>query len=298
MMASHPTVSGPAPSPPAPLWRAILAQTVMELRLTARRSENLLVTLVVPPVLLVFFDAIEVLPTVGRRVDFLLPGALALAVIATSFVNLGIATAYERHYGVLKRLGGSPLPVGGLLAAKILAVAVVEAAGALILLAVAAGLLGWHPGTPGAVGHPSLVGTAAGATGPAGGGGMAAAVGGSLVGGAGPQPAVVLVALALGTVAFAALGLALAGTLRAEATLGLANGIFLLFLMLGGIVMPVDHLPGPLAFLAGILPAAPLSDALRIGLGNGAGDPSGDFLLLTIWAVGAALVATRAFRWE
>ena len=95
----------------------------MELRLTARRGENVLVTVVLPVVVLLFFASVSVLPAgIGRPVDFLLPGTLALAVIATSFVNLGIATAYERNYGVLKRLGGSPLTRGGLLAAKMSAV--------------------------------------------------------------------------------------------------------------------------------------------------------------------------------
>ncbi len=83
----------------------------MELRLTARRGENILVTLVIPVVVLLFFASVGVFPTaIGRPVDFLLPGTLALAVVATSLVNLGIATAYERNYGVLKRLRGAPPP--------------------------------------------------------------------------------------------------------------------------------------------------------------------------------------------
>ena len=75
------------------------------------------------------------------------------------------------------------------------------------------------------------------------------------------------VALIMGTLTFAGLGLLLAGTLRAEATLALANGLFLAALLLGGIVVPVADLPGPLAGVAGILPVAALSEALRVGLG-------------------------------
>ena len=105
-------------SRPASPVAATLAQTATELRLTARRGENVLITIIIPAVVLLFFASSGVLPTgAGRPVDFLLPGSLALAVIATSLVNLGIATAYERHYGVLKRLGGSPLTRGQLLAA-------------------------------------------------------------------------------------------------------------------------------------------------------------------------------------
>src|SRR6185436_17616497 len=97
-------------SRPASPAATTAAQTAVELRLTARRGENVLVMIVIPVVVLLFFTLVAVLPDDGSsRVGVLLPGTLALAVIASSFVNLGIATAYERSYGVLKRLGGSPL---------------------------------------------------------------------------------------------------------------------------------------------------------------------------------------------
>ena len=114
-------------STPASAFARTTTQLATELRLTARRGENVLVIVVIPVVVLVFFASLSILPTgAGRPVDFLLPGALALAVIATSLVNLGIATAYERNYGVLKRLGGSPLTRPDLLAAKMSAVLAVE----------------------------------------------------------------------------------------------------------------------------------------------------------------------------
>ena len=234
----------------------------MELRLTARRGENVLVTIVIPVVVLLFFASVSVLPTgAGRPVDFLLPGALALAVIATSLVNLGIATAYERNYGVLKRLGGSPLTRGGLLAAKMSAVLAVEVAQVVLLVAIAVVVLGWTP-APGA----SL-------------------------------PAFV-VSLLLGTVAFAGLGLLLAGALRAEATLALANGLFIAFLLLGGIVLPVSHLPAPLATVASVLPAAALADAFRVALGSGGGNLGPSLLILAAWGVVTVVLAARTFRWE
>ena len=130
-------------SRPASPLAATIAQTGMELRLTARRGENVLVTIVIPVVVLLFFASVSVLPTgAGAPVDFLLPGTLALAIIATSLVNLGIATAYERNYGVLKRLGGSPLTRTGLLGAKMSAVLVVEVGQIALLLVVAASVLG------------------------------------------------------------------------------------------------------------------------------------------------------------
>ncbi len=243
----------------APPWRAALAQIGMELRLLSRRGENLFVTIVVPLVVLVFFSLVPALDRGG--VAFLLPGSLALAIISTSLVNLGIGTAFERSYGVLKRLGGSPLPRSGLIVAKIATVIVVELGQVVLLIGVSAAALGWTPG-PGA----NLVVCVAG--------------------------------FGLGTLAFAGLGLLLAGALRAEATLAIANGLFLALLLLGGIVLPVDHLPGVLAGLARILPAAALSDVLRIGLGGAAGDVSGPLALLGAWGIGATVAAARTFRWD
>jgi len=249
-------------SAPAPLLQATLAQVGTELRLTARRGENVLVTIIIPVVVLLFFASVSVLPTGdGAPVDFLLPGALALAVIATSLVNLGIATAYERNYGVLKRLGGSPLTRGGLLTAKMGAVLVVEIAQVVLLVAIAALVLDWRPG-------------------------------------AGASPAILVAALLLGTLAFAGLGLLMAGALRAEATLALANGLFIAFLLLGGIVLPVSHLPGPLADLAAVLPAAALADAFRVALGSGVGDAALSLLILAVWGGVSVVLAVRPFRWE
>jgi ABC-2 type transport system permease protein len=251
---------------------ATMAQTGMELRLTARRGENVLVTIIIPVVVLLFFASVSVLSTgSGRPVDFLLPGTLALAIIATSLVNLGIATAYERNYGVLKRLGGSPLTRAGLLTAKMIAVVVVEIGQVVLLIAIAYAILGWRPG-PGA------------------------------------SPALLVLGLLLGTLAFAGLGLLMAGALRAEATLALANALFIAFLLLGGIILPVDQLPGPLATLAGILPAAALADLFRAALGTGdvavtvlgTGDTAiaGPVAILLVWGVGSVLLAARTFRWE
>jgi ABC-2 type transport system permease protein len=248
-------------SRPAPWLTATLAQTAMELRLTARRAENVLVTVVIPAVVLVFFASVGILPApAGRPVDFLLPGAMALGIIATSLVSLGIATGYERSYGVLKRLGGSPLTRGGLLAAKMGAVLVVEAIQLAGLLAIAWLALGWTP-APGA------------------------------------SPGLVIVAVVLGTAAFSGLGLLLAGALRAEATLALVNALFIAALLLGGIILPLDHLPDALAVIAGVLPAAALSDALRSALGTG-GDATAPLAILAGWAAAATALTARAFRWE
>jgi ABC-2 type transport system permease protein len=113
----------------------------------------------------------------------------------------------------------------------------------------------------------------------------------------GTAPALFVAALLLGTLAFAGLGLLLAGALRAEATLALANGLFLAALMLGGIILPLDHLPRVLAAVAGLLPAAALAEALRVALGSG-GDAFAPLAILAAWGAGAVALAARTFRWE
>jgi ABC-2 type transport system permease protein len=248
----------------APVWRATLAMTAMELRLGLRRGETLIATIVLPVVVLVFFSAVLVVPSgAGQPVDFLLPGSIAFAVIATSLVSLGITTAYDRHYGVVKRLGGSPLSRPELLAAKIGAVLVVETVQVVLLVAVAAVSLGWRAPAEASI-------------------------------------ALVVVAVSLGTLAFAGLGLLLAGLLRAETMLAVANVLFVASLALGGIIVPIDHLPAPLAAIAGALPAAPLADALRVALGSSPAPPDAgaSLVLLAIWGVAAVLLAARTFRWE
>lgn len=249
-------------SRPAPAHRTVAALASLELRLLARRGESLLVTLVIPVAVLLFFAGTSVIPNAARPVDFLLPGAIALAIVASGLVSLGIATAYERHYGVLKRLGGAPITRATLVTAKVAAVGLVVALQFVVLAAVAALALGWTPG-------PAW------------------------------SPAMLLGAVALGTATFAALGLLLAGTLRAEAVLALANALFLGFLMLGGIVLPVDHLPDWLRPIALALPATALGDLLRAALDSGTVlDVGRSTAVLAAWGIAGVALAVRAFRWD
>src|SRR6266516_3169607 len=244
----------------ASLGRQILAQTRVELLLTLRRGESVLITLIVPVLLLVFFTSLNIVSTTsGNAVDFLLPGILALAIMAAGMVSLGIATAYERYYGVLKRLGSSPLPRSGLIIAKVISVLVLELIQIIVLVGVAIILYGWRP-----AGSPFLT----------------------------------ILVMAIGTVTFAALGLAMAGALRAEVTLAGANGLFLLFLLLGGGILPLSHLPGTLAAIAQILPAAALTQALQATMSNNVDFRGFALVTLVIWAVVILLVAVKTFRWE
>jgi ABC-2 type transport system permease protein len=236
----------------------VSAQARVELLLTLRRGESLVVSLAIPVGILVFFTKVDVVQTSLRDpVQFLVPGVLALAVMSTAMVSLGIATGYERRYGVLKRLGSTPLSRAGLLAAKTIGVLALEVVQAVVLLAVGAAL-GWH-----AVGN---VGVAVGL-------------------------------LLVGTVAFAGLGLFFAGALRAETNLAVANALFLLLLFLGGMAYPLGRLPGALETLARGLPAAALSDTVRQALSTSP-ISVGALVTLLAWAVGAPFLAARTFRWE
>ncbi|GGX74709.1 ABC transporter permease [Streptomyces fructofermentans] len=249
-----------APRPgAAPLPRMIATQAALETRMLLRNGEQLLLTVVIPTLLLVLFGAVDIVDTgEGRAVDFLAPGILALAVMSTAFTGQAIATGFERRYGVLKRLAASPLPRWGLMTAKTLSVLVTEILQVLLVTVIALAL-GWSP-------HGS--------------------------------PLAVLLLLVLGTAAFSGLGLLMAGTLRAEATLAAANLVFLLLLVGGGVVVPLDKFPQAAQDVLGLLPITALSEGLRDVLQHGAGVPWGNLGILAVWAVVALAAAGRFFRWE
>ncbi|WUS96412.1 ABC transporter permease [Streptomyces sp. NBC_00708] len=243
----------------APLPRMIAAQTALETRMLLRNGEQLLLTVVIPTLLLVLFSSVDIVDTgSGEPVDFLTPGVLALAVMSTAFTGQAIATGFERRYGVLKRLGASPLPRWGLMTAKTLAVLVTEVL-QVVLLTVIAFALGWSP-------HGN--------------------------------PLSVLLLLVLGTAAFSGLGLLMAGTLKAEATLAAANLVFLLLLVGGGVIVPLEKFPEAVQSVLGLLPIAALSGGLRDVLQHGAGMPWGDLGILAVWTVLGLGAAARFFRWE
>lgn len=250
-----------APAPgAAPLSRMVLSQAGLELRMILRNGEQLLLTIVIPLLVLGVFASFEVMDLGDReaRLGFLTPGVLALAVISTAFTGLAIGTGFERRYGALKRLGASPLPRWGLLAAKALAVLAVETLQVALICGLALAL-GWTP--------------------------------------TGSAPAVLLLLLA-GTAAFSALGLLMAGTLRAEATLAAANLVYLLLLVSGGIAVPLDRFPAGVQHVLELLPAAALAEGLRDVLRDGAGLPWTALGVLVGWAVAAGAAATATFRWE
>jgi ABC-2 type transport system permease protein len=237
----------------------VLAQARMETRLLLRNGEQLLLAVVVPLIVLVggisaaeHFD----LRFSHSAVDTLTPGILALAVMSTSFTSLAIATGFERRYGVLKRLGSSPLPRSGLLAGKIGGLLAIEAL-QIVVISLVAQALGWDP-------NPGLLGA--------------------------------LLAVVLGTAAFASLGLFVAGVLRAEATLAAANLVYLLLMAGGAVVLPARAY-GAFGDFVRWLPSGALGDAMRDALIDGRTNPV-DLAVLLAWAVLGTVLTARTFTWE
>jgi ABC-2 type transport system permease protein len=248
----------PAPAP-ATASRRVVAQAWLEMTLFLRNGEQLLLALVLPVLLLVGLNGVDV-PSLGegRRIDVLTPGVLALAVMSTAFTGQAIQTGFDRRYGVLRLLGTTPLGRTGLVSAKVLAVLAVQVLQVVVIGAVGLGL-GWRPALAGV-------------------------------------PAAVVVVV-LGTAAFVALALLMAGTLRAEATLAGANLVWVLLLAGGGVIVPVDRMPDGLSHLATVLPSGALGEAMRGALLDGR-LATGSCLVLLIWAVVAGALTARTFRWD
>jgi ABC-2 type transport system permease protein len=248
----------PAPGA-APRQRMLAAQTAMEFRLLLRNGEQVGLTLVIPLLLLFFFN-LPLLYSLDspRRIDFVVPSIIALAVMSAAFTGLAIGTGFERKYAVLKRLGATALPRSVLLGGKTLAVLLIEVV-QVVLICVAGLALAWHP-------HG--------------------------------DPLLALLLIALGTAAFGGLGLLVAGTLRAEVTLAAANLIWLILLFAGGIAIPLTRYPGATRDVLQYLPSAALSDGLHQVLEHGSGVPLRELVTLLVWAAVALPAAARWFRWE
>lgn len=235
--------------------RALLAITKLDLSITVRRGESVLLTFLIPLGLLMFIGWTGIL---GIGMDTLVPGLFALSLISSAFVGLAVATGFERKYGVLKRLGATPVPRLTIILAKALAVATTEVVQLALLWVVAVGAFDWSPSVRW----------------------------GGLVAG-----------LVLGTLGPAGLAMLMAGRLRAEATLALANGLYFVFLGIGDVIVPASYLSDSVVAVSNLLPAAPLATLFRWATGVGE-VTAGTWLVLVAWAVLAPMAAAKTFRWE
>lgn len=237
----------------------VFLQLRAELAILLRNGEQLLLTLIIPIILLTFFGSVDVLPTSDDEpLNFLVPGVYAVAIMSTAMVSTGIATGFERSYLVLKRLGATPLRRHELVFAKALSVFVVQIIQALVLFPIGIAL-GWRP---------------QGNTWP-----------------------IAIAAVFLGTLAFAGIGLLLAGRLKAEINLAAQNGLYLLLLLLGGMIIPIDSLPDAIGSVAQYLPSTGLADLLRHSL-NGEGELLVPAVTLGAWSLAMPPLAARLFRWS
>lgn len=254
------TTFAPAPGA-APVLRQLVTQAGMEARLMVRNGEQLLLAVVIPVMVLV--GAVQGAERVGldlngTPVNVLTPGVLALAVMSTSFTSLAIATGFERRYGILKRLGTAPLSRSTLLGGKILALLAVQVLQFVVIGGVGLAL-GWD-GPDGVVGALAMV-----------------------------------LAALCGTAAFASLGMLLAGSLRAEATLAAANLIYLLLMAGGAVVLPADAYGGLESWVTW-LPSGALGEAMRSGA-DGTIDV-GHLAVLVGWSAVGTFLTARTFKWE
>ena len=239
--------------------KVFYSQLRQELTVMARNGEQLLLLIVIPIMLLVFFSQTDFLTTISEnKIDFLMPGIISLAVMSTAMVSLGIATGFERSYGVLKRLGTTPLGTRRLVLAKVAAICIIEIA-QLVLLIFVGQLLGWNP---------SQVNLAQ-----------------------------ILLLLLIGTSCFAGIGLTLAGRLRAEINLAAQNGLYLALLLLGGIFVSNDELPKTLGDVAQVLPSSLLSSLLRNSFTSNQ-TATTDLIALCVWALSACAFAVISFKWS
>ncbi len=260
--AARPADRGASAAMPtaAPAARRIAAQGRFETRAVLRNGEQVMVTVLLPLILLAGLARATFisLDTAGAtRIDLVTPGVLAFALMSSAFTSPAIATAFDRRYGVLRLLATTPLGPGGLLAGKLVGVLAVQLA-QVVVLGGAGLLLGWQPHL------------------------------------AGLLPA--LVAWVLGTTAWGAAALLAAGRVRAEAVIALAN-LVLVLLAFGGVVLPADVLPAPLAHLVGWLPSGALGAALRGALLHGSW-AAAPLVVLAAWAAALSAAAARWFRWS
>jgi len=239
--------------------KAIVAQFRTELALSLRNGEQLLVNLFIPLGLLIFFSKVKVLNSdKADPVNFLAPAVLALAVMSSALVSLGISTGFERFYGVLKRLGATPLGRPRWVVAKFLCVLTIELGQWAILIPTGL-LLGWSPSS-----------------------GWLPAVLGAI----------------LGTAAFGGLALLMAGTLGGMTNLAACNGIYLALMVTGGMVVPFSKMPGALQAVAKAFPAAPLADVMIGSLQHGEHVHGGSWIVLAAWALVMPLLAAWRFEWD
>ena len=237
-----------------------LRQAGWETKLLLRNGEQLLLTFVIPVILLLGLGLTSLMPDAygDDRLAQAVATVLAVSVISAAFTSLAIATGFERRSGALRYLGTTPLSRAELLVGKGLATLLVTLLSATAVCLTAV-IIGWRPGST-TLWTPLLV--------------------------------------LLGTAAFAACGMALAGLFRAEAVLAIANGLFILLILFGGVIIPASSLPGPLSTVAPYLPSGALADAFSRAVVEGQSPTVSSLVVLLAWLLAGTALSVRTFRWS
>jgi ABC-2 type transport system permease protein len=242
-------------------------------RVMLRNPRATFFTFIFPLLFLVIFSALNgdtrveaVGPALGkvRFAQFYAPsiGIFGLTMACYSGVIFGIATA--RDQGLLKRVRGTPLPMGVYIGSWLTGAVLTGIASVVLMFVVAVPAFGVHI-------YVSML------------------------------PAAV-VTLLLGAIALSGLGLAVATLARtADQAMPLAQLTFLPLSFISGVFYPLDGAPGWLTSLAGFFPLKHIVetfDACFVPGTPNAGWSSGDLVTIAIWGVVGFVVAARRFRWE
>lgn len=238
--------------------KAAMAHAAWELRLTLRNGEQLLLTLIIPLVLLIAMCVTTFMPTFEglTRVASAYPVVCTVSVIATCFTSLAIGTGFERRSGALTFLATTPLGRQGLVVGKVIATMLL-ATMSIALVTIVAVVLGWRPTLVSIWALPILI---------------------------------------LAGIAFATWALFIASAFRAEAVLAIANALFLLLILLGGVIISSESMPA--GGIVSLLPSAALANALRDILGMGSTPQPSTLIVLVAWALLGFLLARSRFRWQ
>ena len=233
-------------------------------RLFWRSREAAFFTFLLPLVFLVLLGSVygdEEIEGIDAA-TYLVAGLLGYGVVATAFAGMAITLVIRRESGVLKRVRGTPLPPRVYLAAVIASTLVVIALESIAQIVVGRFLLG--------AGWPTAPGSLA-------------------------------LALLLGVVVFAALGLALTGAVRsAEGSSAVVNAVYLPMAFVSGVFFSVGALPRFLEALAEISPLTYLLRLVRAAFVDGESAAAGveELAVLALWALVGLVLAVRSFRWE
>jgi ABC-2 type transport system permease protein len=243
--------------------RLLLHQLRGEQRLFWRSRESAVFTFGLPVVLFLLLGAVYG----SKRLEgfkgssYLLAGMIGYGVVATAFAGLAITLVIRRESGVLKRLRATPLPAHVYIGSVLLSTLLVFAAEVVVLTVLGRLLFG--------VPWPHRIGS------------------------------LVLVIL-LGTLSFAALGVALTAIVRsAEGSSAVVSAIYLPMVFISGAFFST-HSISVLKTVAAVLPLTYYIRLVRDVMlsGREIWDLPTEIGVVAAWGVAGLLLAVRSFRWE